>query len=298
MNSVRLFKTRRDDLLHEDTAAFDHHLERFIEFCRTNPLVQHVLIPLQGKFDIDVDAWWSTTCEYDSKLTFPSETHEEFILRYHIIAKSANDTNLIFRFGVVHDQHKHDDSINFFRTLIIRPFVEELSHRLGEAADLATPEARAQQAVPLDRIPSTKEVKIFLSHKSGDKPLVYRYYNALTAIGFDPWLDESDMPAGANLEREMLRGFEESCAAVFFITENFKDERYLASEVDYAVRQKRKKDKKFAIITLRYANSAPVPDLLDPYIYRDVSNDLEEFRELVRALPIELGPVRWKVDIV
>jgi len=60
---------------------------------------------------------------------------------------------------------------------------------------------------------------------------------------------EPNMAAGANLERELLRGFEESCAAVFFITQNFTDERYLAAEVDYAVIQKRKKDRKFAIIT-------------------------------------------------
>ena len=84
---------------------------------------------------------------------------------------------------------------------------------------MATPEARAAQAVPFSRIPSPKEVKIFLSHKSVDKPLVRRYYDALRQAGFDPWLDEPNMAAGANLERELLRGFEESCAAVFFITE-------------------------------------------------------------------------------
>ena len=63
----------------------------------------------------------------------------------------------------------------------MRPFVDDLSHRLGVAADLATPEARAVQAVPLNRIPVATEVKIFLSHKSIDKPLVHRYYEGLKA---------------------------------------------------------------------------------------------------------------------
>lgn len=76
------------------------------------------------------------------------------------------------------------------------------------------------------------------------------------------------------------------------ITENFKDEKYLAAEVDYAVMQKRKKDNKFAIITLHYTNAAPVPALLTPYIYKDVANDLEGFHEMVRSLPVESGPVR------
>ena len=85
---------------------------------------------------------------------------------------------------------------------------------------------------------------------------------------------------------------------MFFITENFKDEKYLAAEVDYAIQQKREKGSKFAIITLRFEGSAGVPDLLTPYVYTDVSNDLDAFRELIRALPIELGPVRWRESVV
>jgi hypothetical protein len=205
---------------------------------------------------------------------------------------------MAYQFGYAFRKFKHNEGIALFRSLIIRPFAEELSHRLGEAANLVSPEERALQAVPLNRIPRANETRIFLSHKSVDKPLVYRYYNALKTLGFEPWLDEPDMPAGVNLERELFRGFEESCAAVFFITENFKDEKYLATEVDYAVMQKRKKGNKFSIITLRYSNAAPVPDLLTPYTYKTVSNDLEGFYELVRALPIELGPVRWKAEVV
>jgi hypothetical protein len=298
MNALRNFKTRRDDLLHEDADTFEHHLQRFIDFCRQNVVVQMVLAPLAEKLNPDVDTWLETTNQYNAKVSFPPDPDEEFILRYRITERAAQDEHLVISFGAARGQHKHDDWINYFRTIIIRPFVDELSHKLGEAANLASPEARAIQAVPLHRIPSPNEVKIFLSHKSVDKPMVYRYYNALKVVGFDPWLDEPSMAAGANLEREVLRGFDESCAAVFFITENFSDEKYLATEVDYAVMQKRKKEKKFAIITLRYANAAPVPGLLTPYIYKDVSNDLEGFRELVRALPVELGSVRWKADVV
>lgn len=298
VNALRGFTTHRDNLLHEDEATFDHHLERFIEVCRTNSLVQQVLAPLEAKFDLDVDAWLQASSEHEAKLSFPANPDQELVLRYRVLAKATENENLIRRFGIARGAHKSAEWIPLFLSLMVRPFVKELSDRVGEAANMATPEARAVQAVPFSRIPSPKEVKIFLSHKSVDKPLVYRYYNALKEVGFDPWLDESNMAAGAKLERELLRGFEESCAAVFFITENFKDENYLATEVDYAVLQKRKKGKKFAIITLRYTNAAPVPGLLTPYIYKDVANELEGFREMVRALPLELGPVRWKADVV
>lgn len=62
--------------------------------------------------------------------------------------------------------------------------------------------------------------------------------------------------------------------------------------------QKRRKEKKFAIVTLRYGKSAPIPLLLQPYIYRDATNDLEGFEALLKALPIELGPPRWKLHVV
>ena len=33
LNSLRKFKSRRDDLLHEDVSTFNHHFERFLEYC-------------------------------------------------------------------------------------------------------------------------------------------------------------------------------------------------------------------------------------------------------------------------
>lgn len=297
-DSLRLFKSRRDDLLHEDVVAFGHHLQRFVELCRTDPLVQKVLNPIQKRVVINVKDWWKVALNRESNLVFPTDLDEELLLRFKIVESVFDKSGNLYNFGFAQGVRKRDDCIGLFRTLIIRPLVEELSHRLADAANLASPDARALQAVPLNRIPSANEIKIFLSHKTVDKPLVYRYYNALKEVGFTPWLDEPIMAAGANLERELFRGFEESCAAVFFITENFKDEKYLAAEVEYAVMQKRKKGKKFAIITLRYSNAAPVPNLLTPYIYKDVESDLQGFYELVRALPLELGPSRWKAEIV
>jgi hypothetical protein len=295
-NSLRRFKTRRDDLLHEDSSTFDHHLDRFLAICKNDALVQRVLEPLNQQFTIKADDWWSEVKKRDVMIQFPENQDEELFLRYKILESLPEKSQDIYYLPV--RGRKRDDYIDYIKTVIVRPFVNELTHRLGEVADLASPEARLQQAVPLKRIPNKNEVKIFLSHKSDDKPMVKRYYNALKEVGFEPWLDESNMAAGANLERELLKGFEESCAAVFFITENFKDEKYLATEIDYARIQKREKGKKFAIITLRYSDAAPVPGLLKPYIFKNVENDLEGLFELLRALPIELGPVRWKKEVI
>jgi hypothetical protein len=141
-------------------------------------------------------------------------------------------------------------------------------------------------------------MKIFLSHKSADKTLLRDFAKTLTALGFEPWLDEDAMAAGANLERALLQGFDQSCAVVFFITPNFVDESYLASEIDYAMRQKRAKgDNKFSIITLCFnvdGKKGVVPELLKTYVYKEPSTDLEALREILRALPLTVGDARWR----
>jgi len=139
--------------------------------------------------------------------------------------------------------------------------------------------------------------RIFLSHKGADKDLVRRYKMILEELGFKPWLDEEAMTAGTELERGILQGFRDSCAAIFFITPNFKDEDYLAKEVDYAIREKNLKKDKFSIITLVFEENGQkgnVPDLLHRYVWKEPKNDLEALKEILRALPIKVGPVQWK----
>ena len=62
---------------------------------------------------------------------------------------------------------------------------------------------------------------------------------------FDPWIDDHEMPAGTTLHRGIADGMDASCAVVFFVTENFEDERWLAREVDHAVHRKIDRDDKF-----------------------------------------------------
>lgn len=140
-------------------------------------------------------------------------------------------------------------------------------------------------------------MKIFLSHKGADKAMVREFKRTLEDIGFAPWLDEDAMSAGTELERGILQGFKDSCAAVFFVTPNFKDENYLASEVDYAIAEKRKKGERFAIITLVFnynGQKGKVPDLLHRYVWKEPNNELEALREIIRALPVAVGSVYWK----
>lgn len=140
-------------------------------------------------------------------------------------------------------------------------------------------------------------MKIFLSHKGIDKQKVRDYKKTLEIIGFEPWLDEEAMNAGVELERGIKNGFTESCAAIFFVTPNFKDEDYLSSEVNYAIAEKRKKKEKFSIITLVFEDNGvkgTVPDLLEPYVWKEPKTDLEAIREIIKSLPLKIGSIFYK----
>ena len=140
--------------------------------------------------------------------------------------------------------------------------------------------------------------KIFLSHKGINKPIVRDYFETLKILGFNPWLDEDAMVAGDPLERTLLRGMKESCAAVFFITTDFKDEHYLETEINYSIAEKRKKGDKFAIITLVFKDDSgkkgKIPELLEQYVWKEPDNHLVALQEIIKALPIQLFGIDWK----
>ncbi|WP_452601381.1 toll/interleukin-1 receptor domain-containing protein [Pontimicrobium sp. MEBiC06410] len=132
-----------------------------------------------------------------------------------------------------------------------------------------------------------KKNKIFLSHKTANKELVREYKKTLSLLGYEPWLDEEDMPAGTIPHRGILSGFQNSCAVVFFITNEFKDERYIANEINYAITEKTERGNEFSIITLVLSDEAVVPDLLKAYIWKSPKSDLEALRDIIKALPFQ-----------
>jgi hypothetical protein len=143
--------------------------------------------------------------------------------------------------------------------------------------------------------------KIFLSHAGVNKRLVRQYFRVLKEIGFDPWLDEEDLRAGDKLERGIRQGFEESCAAVFFITPQFKDEKFLGSEVEYAIEEHRDKGDRFKIICIvlkgKGGITGVVPKLLQPFVWTTPKSHLIALIDILRALPIESGEPRWRANI-
>jgi len=106
------------------------------------------------------------------------------------------------------------------------------------------------------------------------------------------------MVAGAELERSLLNGFKNSCAAVFFVTPNYQDSGYLSTEINYAMQQKREKGDRFSIVTLALPDetgkTGEIPDLLQQYVWKTPKSELEAYCETVKALPLRISDPQWK----
>lgn len=143
--------------------------------------------------------------------------------------------------------------------------------------------------------------KVFLSHKGVDKNFVIEFKETLKLLGYEPWIDEDAMPAGTPLVRGLLQGMQDSCGVVFFITPSFQDEGFLETEVNYAIQEKHKKKDKFAIIALQFVddngNVGDIPQLLETYVWKKPKTPLHALREIVRALPVQVGAVDWREEI-
>ncbi len=77
---------------------------------------------------------------------------------------------------------------------------------------------------------------------------------------------------------------------MFFITENFKDEKYLKSEIDYAIAQAREKENYFRIITLAFKSGkekVEIPELLRNFVWKNPATELDALTETIKALPLQ-----------
>jgi hypothetical protein len=133
-----------------------------------------------------------------------------------------------------------------------------------------------------------KPRKIFLSYSGRDRERVRKYAEILKLAGFDPWFDRHEINMGVPAERALVEAIRSACAAVFFVTPHFVDERYIQLEIDCAVHENVEKEPHYLIIplVLKSGNEeVQVPVPLVRYNPMSMGDDLEAMAGLLRALP-------------
>jgi hypothetical protein len=127
-------------------------------------------------------------------------------------------------------------------------------------------------------------LNVFLCHSSGDKPAVRSLYQRLKSDGFKPWLDEENLVAGQDWDREIRRAVRISdvvvvCLSRFSITK----EGYVQKEIRQALDVAQEKPPGTIFIIPVRLEACTVPEPLNLWHWVDYFTDNGHDR-LLRAL--------------
>lgn len=78
------------------------------------------------------------------------------------------------------------------------------------------------------------QFKLFLSHKSENKPLMRIFKKGLEFLGYETWIDETDMPPGAQLAPALKTAIDGCHCLIAWITTQYMDSSYCQDELLYA----------------------------------------------------------------
>jgi len=91
-------------------------------------------------------------------------------------------------------------------------------------------------AQPVTPMESSRQLKVFLCHASGDKPAVRDLYHRLRAAGIDPWLDEENLLPGQDWQLEIPKAVRFSHAVIICLSSRaITKAGYFQKEVKYVL---------------------------------------------------------------
>ena len=83
---------------------------------------------------------------------------------------------------------------------------------------------------------STRSLRIFLCHSSGDKPEVKKIHDLLLACNADPWLDSEQLLPGQDWNMEILKALDHSDVILLCLSKKSVDkEGYVQREMKIAI---------------------------------------------------------------
>ena len=84
--------------------------------------------------------------------------------------------------------------------------------------------------------PTKSDLRVFMSHSSGDKPAVRNLYNDLLSHGFTPWFDEVDLLPGQNFDQEIKIAVRHSQVVLVCLSQgSISKTGYIQKEIKYVL---------------------------------------------------------------
>ena len=83
------------------------------------------------------------------------------------------------------------------------------------------------------------QFRFFLSHKTKDKPLMRTFQNGLRFLGYDTWLDKTNMPLGASLPGALKVAIDDADCLIAWLNKDYLKSEYSQAELLYAREQRK-----------------------------------------------------------
>lgn len=146
-----------------------------------------------------------------------------------IRTRSSPDVNMLF--GAITHPTKEDLDVIIFATGTKGNVIaqnENTSHAISDPASIGL---NRKEVMP------DPQLKVFLCHSSGDKPVVRKLYQRLySRNGIDPWLDEAKLLPGVRWDHEIAKAVKESdVVIVCFSKDSISKEGYVQKEIKRAL---------------------------------------------------------------
>ena len=143
---------------------------------------------------------------------------------------------------------------------------------------------------------TTRPLKVFLCHASGDKPAVRDLYKRLLAEGVDAWLDEEKLLPGQDWNDEILRALQESDAIIICLSKtSVSKEGYVQREIKEALEKAKEKPSGAIFVIPSKLDDCEIPNYLRQWQWVDLFAE-NGFVKLLRSLKLRADRVGATIE--
>ena len=143
---------------------------------------------------------------------------------------------------------------------------------------------------------TTRPLKVFLCHASGDKPAVRDLYKRLLAEGVDAWLDEEKLLPGQDWNDEILRALQESDAIIICLSKiSVSKEGYVQREIKEALEKAKEKPSGTIFVIPSKLDDCEIPNYLRQWQWVDLFTENGHER-LMRSLKLRADRVGATIE--
>jgi class 3 adenylate cyclase len=144
--------------------------------------------------------------------------------------------------------------------------------------------------------PNSRLLRIFLCHSSGDKPAVRELYKRLQADGFDPWLDEENLEAGQEWEKEIPKAVRNSDVVIVCLSNGSVNKRgYVQKEIKFALDVAEEQPEGSIFLVPTRLENCDVPETLGRW-HRVNLFEAQGYARLLRALKLSASRIGITAD--